>query len=270
MKHMRRVLISAALLGVPATGTAQFTGHVSIGIGLAAQTHPDFRPGFGIGLAHQPVRQGTYLGIGFSAGLGSSGYPGHHGYGHHGGWDPYDCWGFVWYEPWFDCGPYYPVPWWGWHRPAWGFFGFFGWPSYRIVRHHWYGFPPRWHGGWSWYPDHYGWGWGWDRHRYRNRVRYVYDEYDDGGYATPRGYRPGGRATPRGGDRVVRGSPLFGPRYKEDPRKARVTDNATRRTPDDARRARPPVPAPEPACPRREEHPPAPRSQGPRARRLRR
>ena len=267
MKNLRRALLSAALLAIPAAGSAQLTGHVSIGIGLAAQTQPVYWPGFGIGLAHQSAHNGAYLGVGFSADLGNSDYYDDYGYGHHGGWDPYDCWDYLWYDPWFGCNRYYPVgyfgPWWDWHRPMWGFFGFPGWPSYRVVHHHWYGFSPYWHGGWGGYPGHYGQGW--NRYRYRSPVRYVHDPYDGGGYATPRGYRSGGRATPRGytgGDRIVRGSPLFGPRYKENPKKVYVTDNGpekpvsravprgtrtegvtpgrngTRTTPD-ARRARP-------------------------------
>ena len=257
MKNLRRILLSAALLAIPAAGTAQLTGHVSIGIGLAAQTHPVFSPGFAVGLAPQSAHNGAFPGVGFSAGLGNSDYyDDDYGYGHHGGWDPYDCWDYLWYDPWFGCNRYYPVghfgPWWDWHRPMWGFFGFLGWPSHRIVHHHWYGFSPFWYGGWGGYPGHYGWGW--DRYRYRPPIRYVHNPYQDGGgYATPRGYRSGGRATPRGytgGDRVVRASPLFGPRYKENPRKVYVTDNGpekrvsravprgTRTTPD-TRRARP-------------------------------
>ena len=269
MKNVRRALLSAALLAIPAAGSAQLTGHVSIGIGLAAQTQPVYRPGFGIGPAHQSPHNGAYLGVGFSTALGNSDYYDDYGYGHHGGWDPYDCWDYRWYDPWLGCNRYYPVgyfgPWWGWHRPVWGFYGFLGWPSHRVVHHHWYGFSPFAYGGWGGYSGHYGWGW--DRYRYRHRspVVYVYDPYDGDGYATPRGYRSGGRATPRGytdGDRIVRASPLFGPRYKENPRKVYVTDNGpekpvsravprgtrtegvttgrngTRTTPD-ARRARP-------------------------------
>ena len=233
MKNVRRVLLAAALLAIPATGAAQSTSRVSIGIGLAAQTHPVPWSGFGIGLAHQPAHGGTHLSVGFSAGLGYSDYDDYgYGYGHHGGWDSYDCWDYPWYHPWFGCNRYYPVgyygPWWDWHRPTWGFFGFLGWPSHRVVHHHSYGFSPFWHGGWGWYPDHYGRGWD----RYRPQIRYVNNPYDGGGYATPRGYRSGGRATPRGyagGDRIVRGSPLFGPRYKENPEKVYVTDNGPER-----------------------------------------
>lgn len=247
MKNIRRVLLSAALLALPGTGTAQLTGHLSIGIGVG--TYPAFRSGFG--LAPQPGPGSTYLGVGFSAGFGLSAYDDGYGYGHHGGWhhwdDPWDCWHYEWYDPLFGCRPYFAPglfgPWWGWHRPMWGFYGYLGWPSYRVVHHHWYGYSP-WHGGWNWYPDRYRWRW--DRYRYRPPVRYVHDPYEDRGYATPRGYRSGGRATSRGysGDRIVRDSPLFGPRYKEEPRRARVTDSGrntggTRGTADDVRRARP-------------------------------
>lgn len=236
MRNTIRILLVAAPLAIPASGTAQLTGHVSIGIGLATHAEPAW-PGTGIGLAHHPVRGGTYLGAGLSLGLGASHDYGGYYYGHHDGWDPYDCWDYLWHDPWFPwygCNRYYPVghfgPWWGWHGPSWSFFGFFGWPSYRVVHHHhWYGFSPFRYGGWGWYRDHYAWGW--DRYRYRPPVRYVHDPYDRG-YATPRGYRSGGRATPRGyaaGDRIVRGSPLFGPRYKENPERVHVTDNGPER-----------------------------------------
>ena len=169
MRNTRRVLLSAALLAVPAAGTAQLTGHGSLGIGLAVRNDPVPWYGSGIGLAEHPVRDGGYAGVRFSVGLGFSGYNGGAGYGHHHGWDHYDCRDYLWYEawpePWYGCDPYYPVgyfgPWWGWHRPGWGFFGFFGWPSFRVVHHHWYGFSPFGYGGWSWYSNHYGWGWGW-------------------------------------------------------------------------------------------------------------
>ena len=163
MKSTKRVLFLVALLGIPGTGAAQSTGHLSIGIGLGEQTHPAYWSGFGVGAAHHSARSGTYLGFGFSAGLRLSDYDDGYGYGygHHGGWlhwdDPWDCWYYEWYDPWYGCRSYYGTgffgPWWGWHRPIFGFYGYFGWPSYRVVHHHWYGFSPFWHGGWGWYPD---------------------------------------------------------------------------------------------------------------------
>ena len=232
MKNMRRALLSAALLAIPAAGTAQLTGHVSIGIGLAAQTQPVYWPGFGIGLAHQSAHNGAYLGVGFSADLGNSDYYDDYGYGHHGGWDPYDCWDYLWYDPWLGCNRYYP----GWATSDPGGTGIArcGVSSASRAGRPTPGRAPSLvrilpllragHGGWGGYPGHYGRGspkgGHFYRYRYRSPVRYVHDPYDGGGYATPRGYRSGGRATPRGytgGDRIVRGSPLFGPRYKENP-----------------------------------------------------
>lgn len=235
MRHAKRTLLAAAVLAVPSAGAAQSTSHFSIGIGLAAQAGSAYSPG--IGLAYQAERPGSYFGIGFTAALGSSDYYDDYTYAHHGGWDPYHCWGYEWYTPWFGCDGYYPPfhfrPWWSWGAASWGFFGFFGWPTYRVVHHHhWYGFSPYWdgfpshgYGGWGWYPDYYH-GWGWDRYVHRPRVRYVHSPYD-------RGYRTGRRAVARGSagnERIVRGSPLFGPRYKEDPRRARVADNGRERT----------------------------------------
>ena len=232
MKNAKRFLLVAGLLAFPTTGSAQELTHFSIGIGLVAQTHPVYWPGFAVGLAHRPRFEGALFGFGASA-HESSLAPGHpdydYGYGHHGGWGPYDCWDYLWYDPWFGCDRYVFVGYssFGWRNPhhAWWWPpGFLGWPSPRYVRHHWYAYGPFWYGGWNWsYPRYH-------RGHYYSPHRYGYHGYDGGGYLTPRGYRSGGQAKPRGysGDRIVRGSPLFGPRYKEDPT-VYVTDNGRER-----------------------------------------
>ena len=226
MNNAKNFLLVAGLLAVPATGSAQEPTHFSIGIGLAARTHPVYWSGFGVGLAHQPRSEGAFPGLGAfahgsSPALGQGYHDDDYGHGHHDGRSPYDCWDYLWYDPWFGCNRYvlvgYPGFGWGNPHPAWWWqFGFLGWPSPRYVRYHWYAYGPFGYGGLDWwYPRPHG---------------YVYHGYDGGGYLTPRGYRSGGHAKPRGhsGDRIVRGSPLFGPRYKEDPR-TYVTDNGPER-----------------------------------------
>lgn len=229
MKNAKNFLLFAALLAVPATGSAQEPTHFSMGIGLAVPTHPAPRPGFGVGLAHQPRSEGVYPGPGAFA-HGSSRAPwqgyrnGHHGYGHHGGWSPHDCWDYLWADPWFGCHRHiysgYPSFGWWYPHPAWWWsLGYPGWSSPRYAGYHWFGFGLVWYGGRDWwYPRH-------SRGRYYRPDRYAHHGSHGGGYLTPRGYRPGGKAKSRGhsGDRIVRGSPLFGPRYKEDPR-SNVTD----------------------------------------------
>ena len=229
MKNAKSLLLFAALLAVPATGSAQELTRFSMGIGLAAQPHPASWSGFGVGFAHQPRSEGVFPGPGaFSHGSSRASWHGyrngHHGYGHHGGWSPHDCWDDFWYDPWFACHRHvfagYPVfGWWYPHPVWWWSVGFPGWPPPGFVGYHWFSFGPVWYDGWDrWHPRHHG-------RRYHHSHRYGYRGYDRGGYLTPRGYRPGGRAKSRGGsgDRIARGSPLFGPRYKEDPR-----SNATR------------------------------------------
>lgn len=231
MKNSSMLLIAVASLGIPATAAAQEFTHFSIGIGLASRTHSAYWPGVSPGLAYQPQSGGAVPGLaasayGSSPGPGHSGYQDYPGHGHHGGWSPFDCWDFFWYHPW-DCDTYVLVgyPGFGWWDPyhAWWWTGFPGWPSFRQVRFYRFAFGPFWFGGWNWrHPHYYG-----ARH-YRSH-RYAYRDHGSG-YLTPGGYRSRGQAKPRSssGDRIVRGSPLFGPRYKEDPRD-RVTDNDRKR-----------------------------------------
>ena len=229
MKNANRLLITAAVLGIPATGAAQEFTHLSIGIGLASPTHFADRHAASAGSAHHPRSGGASAGFGASA-YGSSLGPGrfgyyhdYRGYGHRGGWRPFDCWDFFW-----DCDAYvlFGHPGFGWWNPylAWWWpSGLTGWPSLRLFHFHRVVHGPFWYGGWDWRHPHY--------HGVRHHHPRSYVYHDRGsGYVTPRGYRSHGRAKPRGhsGDRIVRGSPLFGPRYKEDPRD-RVTDNGRNR-----------------------------------------
>jgi len=230
MKNARNLLLAAGLLAVPASGPAQEPASFSIGIGLAARTHPDSWSGIAAGLAHRPRSEGAFPGPGgFAPRSSAQGrLDDYHGHGHHHGWSTHDCWDFLWHEPWCGCNRYVlfgyaSFGWWDFHL-AWWRLGFLGWPSPRQVRHHWWGYGPFRYGAWDWYPRHRGT----DRH-YRHR--YPRHGHDGGGYVTPRGYRSGGKAKPRGrsGDRIVRGSPIFGPSYKEDPR-AHATRDGPRRT----------------------------------------
>ncbi len=105
----------------------------------------------------------------------------------------------------------------GWFGPARFGFGFPGWSLRRHIRSHFryatfgIGFHSR---DWGW-----GRGWGWE---YRHR--HAYHPYDRGYY----GWHPyqGGY---RSRDRVVRRSPLYGPRFKEYPAPIYVTDNGPER-----------------------------------------
>jgi len=240
MKNLKRLLLAAGLLAVPATGSAQEFAPLSIGIGPAVHMRPAYQPGVTVGLARvNPA--GDLLAFGPSghrpfSGPGHSGPRGWRGYGHHGGWSPYDCWDPFWYDPWFGCDGYFVVGysgfgWWNPYPGWWGFFGFPGWPPVRYHTFRWFGYAPVFwyapvrYGGWPvWYPGHRG-------PRYYHMHRHVYHGSGRSGYVTAGGYRSGGHAQPRGrsGDRIVRGSPLFGPRYKEDPR-GRVADNGAERS----------------------------------------
>ena len=206
MKRAHVSLIIAAALAAPAAGTAQVADHVSMytGGGLGLRAHTSF--GFSVG--------GWGASMGVSLGLGS-------GYAH----DPYGiyrpfhtpsahCWDDFWYDPYYGCQAFDPF--WG---PGYGFWswynlrraGFLGWPSRRYVRSHWYAFSPFWGdyhygwpgSGWGWYSGYHNWDW------YGPR----YDRYYD--YPSTR---------------VVRRTPLYGPRFKEYPAPpVYVTDNGPER-----------------------------------------
>ena len=218
MKHRARILLAAGLLLAPAAtpASAQVANHVSVGIDLAASG----------GLGHSVW--------GLSLGYWSTGAHGH--------WyrvDPRsvhsNCWADI-YDPfWHD-------PFWGdpfWHDPwldpwtgsslgcsshGFGRLPYYGWP---FASGFWVGGPSvRWgssfafgFGGFSrrhlwgrsgWW-NHGRWG-AWD---YGHRPGYGYRRY----VVRDRHPRAG---------RGVRRSPLFGPRYKVDPR-VYVTDNGPER-----------------------------------------
>lgn len=201
MKRVTTTLIFATMLLVPTTGTAQVADHVSfsLGFGLGGGT------GFGISLHHDEYYYDDYR------------------FGLHGPlWTrPLHCWDSFWYDPFQPCHGYFaagfPVyDYWGWYNP-WRF-GFVGWPSPRYMRTHWWRAPV-----WSHYyspfrHDDYAWGfggWGWRG----------YDGWDWYSPSYTGYYDHGG-----GHNRVVRRSPLYGPRYKEYPTPpVYVTDNGPER-----------------------------------------
>lgn len=202
---MRRTsvsLIVAAALSAPTMGTAQVADHVSLyrGGGLGLHSYSSFGTGFGFSVG------GWGASIGFSVGFGTGFL-----YNPHGFYRPFDspwahCWDDYWfdpYDPYYTCqdfGPWGPGYGWTGYNP-WRF-GFLGWPSPRHVRSHWYGFSPFW-------SDYWGPAWGGYDHWYGPRYRRYY-EYP--------------------GTRVVRRTPLYGPRYKEYPAPpVYVTDNGPER-----------------------------------------
>ena len=227
MKNAKSLPLIAGLLVVAPTASAQESTRFAVGIGLAARAHTGYGSGFVDGLAHRPWSGGAFSGLGAfarppSPALGQPYYVDHDGYFDHGAWILHDCWDNPWHDPWFGCGPQLLIgyPSFGWWHPypvRW-WFGHLGWPSTAYVRYQWY-HPGYAHGpfayhGWDWWgPSHHHIVYHDPPHRHLHRGN------DGHGYATPKGYRSRGRAKPhgRGGDRIVRGSPLFGPRYKEDP-----------------------------------------------------
>ena len=223
MKKPIVILAAASALGVPAAGSAQVFEGVFLGFGLAGHHYPEYEYGLGLGLARVPLgdpyhsRRGFSLGVGVGFGVGFAlSYDSH---GHGAGGHLYDYYGFgardlhychdYWHGYYCECA--YHAGWahgWGWHdhwyRPA---TVVFGWPRFHFDR---YSFGPYWRD-----PYHDWWGYrGWDPYWGYQRYRTTYVDYD-------RGY---------GRTRVATRSPLFGPRYKEDPRPAvLVTDNGPER-----------------------------------------
>ncbi len=200
MKRVMTPLIFAAMLFVPWAGAAQVTGHVSMSLGVGPWVGFGLSSGIGLGFSlhhddyyHDDYRFGVYESL----------------------WTrPFHCRDPFWYDPFQPCHGYFAVGWpvydyWGWHSP-WRF-GFVGWPSHRYVRSHWWNSPFWTHRYSPFWADRYAWGyggfgrWGW---------RYGYDR----GYGYDRH------------DRIVRRSPLYGPRYKEYPAPpVYVTDNGPER-----------------------------------------
>lgn len=234
MKQWTKALAGAVGLLMPATVSAQVYDEVPLGIGLAAGGHSGYWAGFGVGLAQpapvlpsaaEPAAWEFSLGYGDDYGsaetyghlyhsgpLAHPGYPGAFCYGRF--WhDPY------WYDPWIGCrGRHFGFgPPWHFGRLYaadlfWGPFFHWGWGS----RRHWRGHGFR---GWG-----FGFGFGyWDfpRRGWYSSYRHPFRVYPGVGYVTRGGYV-------KGRDRVVRRSPLFGPRFKEDPR-VYVSDNGPER-----------------------------------------
>ena len=201
MRRSSAFLIIAAALAAPAMGTAQVADHVSLyrGGGLGLRSYSSFGAGFGFHVG------GFGASLGFSVGFGTGFYDNYHGL-----YRPFNtpfvhCWDDYWYDPYDACHGFGPF--WG---PGYGYwsaynpwrFGFLGWPSPRHVRSHWYGFSPFW-------SDYWGPSWGGYDYWYGPRYRRYYD------YP---------------GTRVVRRTPLYGPRFKEYPAPpVYVTDNGPER-----------------------------------------
>lgn len=199
MRRTSVILITAAALAGPATSTAQVADHVSFyrGGGLGLHSYSSFGTGFGFSVG------GWGVSLGFSVGFGSGFL-----YSPHGLYQPYGyslahCWDDYWYDPYYACHDFGPFwgPGYGWSRYNPWQYGFLGWPSRRYVRSHWYGSPfwgGYWDPFWSGYGDWYG-------PRYSRYYDYP-------------------------GTRVVRRTPLYGPRFKEYPAPpVYVTDNGPER-----------------------------------------
>ena len=218
MKRLATITAFAAFPFIPLAGTAQVGDHVSTSLSLGLS-------------AHSYAAHGAQVGFGFSFGIGlgfslhhrDPYYDSHHFGLHDPLWPrPLHCWDSFWFDPFQPCHGYFAVgyptyDYWGWYSP-WRF-GFLGWPSPRYVRSHWWSPPfwthyysPFWADSYAWGFGRRGWGYGYDRW---DRYYPVYRPYYD--YADPH-------------SRVVRRSPLYGPRYKEYPAPpVYVTDNGPER-----------------------------------------
>lgn len=206
MRKANLFLIVAVVLSAPVTSTAQVTDHVSFysGSDLGLRS---FGAGFGLNV-------GAWGALGFSMGFGTGYYHDYSGFYRPFNTQSVHCWDDLRYDPYYDCEPFGPF--WGpgygyggWHNP-WRL-GFLGWPSPRYVRSHRYAFAP------FWSDYYYGWpgnSWGW------------YSGYDNWDWYGP-GY---GRYYDHPSTRVVRRTPLYGPRFKEYPvPPVYVTDNGPER-----------------------------------------
>ena len=201
------LLLVAALAAAPTAGDAQSTVGYSWGIGLAAGVHSAPGPGFAATRVSVPSAWPRHRPATMAYLLHVPARPYHWCVDrspYHWNWGPHGCWDCSWYDPYDPC-------YWIMHRTWWVSLGFLGWPSPR-----WHSHGPFVYGG-SYPPSFFGYG---DHYHYT--YTYYTDRYEGrrggrGGYATPGGYRASGKARSRGGhrERVARGSPLFGPRYKE-------------------------------------------------------
>ncbi len=221
MKHARRGAMVVGLLLVPAIGSAQGYDRVSFGIGLAAGVQPTIWETPALTFDHGPSRAGLSFGLGVGRAHGI------HDDGQGRLWIDgalSACLEIRWHDPFFDCSWLLPRtrgslygPWRG-HRghiaivpvPLWPPVAFFVWPPYRV--------------GWRWSASAWRWP-GWGGHvafgAFHDDARYDRRLSD-------------ARWSRRQRDRIVRRSPLFGPRYKEDPR-VHVADAGPRRPRSTAR-----------------------------------
>lgn len=219
MKRLTATTALAAIIGVPSTGDAQVSNHVSasLGLGLSAHSYSTHGTRVGFGLSFG-------IGLGFSLHDRDPYHDSYHFGLHDPLWPSVHCWDSFWYDPFQPCHGYFAVgypayDYWGWYSP-WRF-GFLGWPSPRYVRSHWWSPPfwtPFWADDYAWGFGGRGWGYGGWGYGYDRWDRYypAYSPYYD--YADPH-------------TRVVRRSPLYGPRYKEYPAPppVYVTDNGPER-----------------------------------------
>ena len=258
MRRAKTLLIAATALSLPGAfhagggkAAGQVADHVSfsLGVGLSAYGAAGHATPLGLSVGraaaalgvHAAFHSDPYAPFGHG-GLDFGGY-------HHPG-SLLHCWDVLWFDPFADCA--------GWNSlgfGAFGFgfwyspwhFGFRGWPSHRYLRRHGFGLWPFWSDHYAWgYGDGWGFGprWGYDGWAYDpwGYDRWGYDRWSYGGWGRdPWGWRGWGWGGPthvthvryydyggydRPGSRVVRRSPLYGPRFKEDPRRAAyVTDN---------------------------------------------
>ena len=104
MKRLTATTALAAIIGVPSTGDAQVSDHVSASLGLGLSAHSYSARGTGVG-----------FGLSFGIGLGFSLHhrdPYHDSY-HFGLHDPFwpgvHCWDSFWYDPFQPCHGYFAV-----------------------------------------------------------------------------------------------------------------------------------------------------------------
>ncbi len=234
-RSMKLGLTLAAAFALPTAVSAQAANHVSWG--LQSHGNPRWNPfvaGPGGPAAFFAEGGSWSLGVSLGAGYGGHvydpwgrdcGYWGH-GHDHWGHGCARSGYGYGHCDGFFGC-PYAhpysvlagaPFGWSGW---GWTPFVSLGWPSWRSRVFARFVYGPVW--GWGgWDPDPF-----WHDPWYRVGFGYSDPYYSRGGHVVAeRGYRGAGRRD--GYDRPVRRSPLFGPRYKENPR-VYVTDNGPER-----------------------------------------
>lgn len=232
-RFQKLFLLAAAAVVLPTSASAQAAGRVSWGW---AESHghgwDSYASTPGLSLAYASHEHGWSLGVGLWSAHGP-----HCGHGLR-RWGPIDggwragpgfggCWGrarpcvhdFHFGPGWWRgraCGHGH-MAWLDWRRPLFGPAAWVAWPYAAFAYHPWFFHAP----GYFWSgPEPLAWS-----------GRQFGDFWRSGHVVAGRGYRapPRSRLDDRAWrDRPVRRSPLFGPRYKEDPR-AYVTDNGPER-----------------------------------------